>query len=143
MSTQRPSFESGKDLVIETYDRMKLARNKAGVEQEDMAEYLGVSTSTVSNWENGRNSVKVAFLRGWAEKTGYNVSSLIAPQGGDGDREPGGRSLRPAKGPGHTRAIDDSLDADIALRTAIADPENTVDDGEGYVAWAEGKPFGR
>lgn len=50
--------------------------------------------------------------------------------------------MRPAKGPGHARAKDDSLDADSALRAAIADPENTVDDGEVYVAWAEGKPFG-
>jgi transcriptional regulator with XRE-family HTH domain len=58
---------------------MKLARTKAGVEQEEMAEYLGVSTSTTSKWENGRNSVKVAFLRGWADKTGYNMSSLIPP----------------------------------------------------------------
>ncbi len=115
-------------------------RDKAGLEQKEMADYLGVSASTISNWENGRCAVKFPFLVSWAQVTGYNVSSL---QGGDGDSEPGGRRLRPAKEPHHARAArDDSLDTGNELRAAIADPENTVDDGEVYVAWAEGKPFG-
>jgi transcriptional regulator with XRE-family HTH domain len=72
-------YESGRDLVIETCDRMKLARMKAGIEQEEMAEILGVSSSTVSNWENGRVSVKLPFLSAWAQVTGFNMSSLIPP----------------------------------------------------------------
>jgi transcriptional regulator with XRE-family HTH domain len=147
MSTTRPNFESGQDLVIDMCDRMKLARVKAGLQQHEMAEQLNVSASTISNWENGRVSVKSPFLVSWAQVTGYNVSSLIPPQGGDGDREPGGRSLPPAREPDHARAEDDSVDTGTGtgneLRAAIEDPENTVQDGEVYIAWAEGKPFGR
>lgn len=79
-------YESGRDLVIEMHDRMRLARIKAGLEQEEIAEILGVSSSTVSNWENGRTSVKVPFLSAWAQVTGFNMSSLMpntprAPEG--------------------------------------------------------------
>ena len=49
--------------------------------QEEMAEILGVSASTVSNWENGRVSVKSAFLAAWAQITGFNMSSLMPTPG--------------------------------------------------------------
>jgi transcriptional regulator with XRE-family HTH domain len=70
-------YEDGRDLVIEMCDRMRLARMKAGLEQEEMAEILGVSSSTVSNWENGRVSVRRPFLSAWAQVTGFNMSSLL------------------------------------------------------------------
>lgn len=77
MSVLKLDFESGRDLEVNTCDRLKLARIKAGIEQEDMAEILGVSASTVSNWENGRTAPKAAFINAWAQVTGYNKSSLI------------------------------------------------------------------
>lgn len=70
-------YESGRDLVIELCDRLRLARIKAGLEQEEIAEMLSVSSSTVSNWENGRTAPKVPFLAAWAQVTGFNMSSLL------------------------------------------------------------------
>lgn len=70
-------FESGVDLVIEMSDRIRLARIKAGFEQEEMAEMMSVSSSTISNWENGRTSIKAPHLAYWAMLTGFNMSSLM------------------------------------------------------------------
>jgi len=77
MASKRIDFESGRDLQVDTCDRLKLARIKAGIEQDEMAEILGVSSSTISNWENGRTVPKGAFINAWAQITGFNKSSLI------------------------------------------------------------------
>lgn len=80
-ATSNIGYEGGRDLDITMGDRMRLARLKSGLEQEEIAEILGVSSSTISNWENGRTSVKVPFLSAWAQVTGYNMSSLMPPPG--------------------------------------------------------------
>jgi len=71
-------WESGTDLVIELSDRLRIARTRAGIEQEEMAIKLSVSSSTISNWENGRTSPRVPMLSAWAQITGFNMSSLIS-----------------------------------------------------------------
>lgn len=86
-------YEAGRDLVIDTNDRMRLARLKAGLEQEEIAEILGVSSSTVSNWENGRTTPKLPFLAAWAQVTGFNMSSLMPPDA------PHGEGVRLAEAP--------------------------------------------
>lgn len=73
-------YDSGKDLSIETCDRLRLARVKAGIEQEEMAEVLGVSSSTISNWETGRTTPKAAFIAAWARVTGFNMTSLLSDE---------------------------------------------------------------
>ena len=81
--TQNPlAYNTGRDLEIDTCDRLRLARLKAGIEQEEMAEILGVSSSTISNWECGRTAPKAAFVAAWARVTGFNTASLV----GDADR---------------------------------------------------------
>lgn len=82
------SYESGRDLVIGMGERMRIARQQAQLEQEEMAELLGVSSSTVSNWENGRTSPKAPFLMAWAQATGFKMSSLIPPA------EPNGHEVK-------------------------------------------------
>lgn len=67
----------GRELVIETADRLRLARLKAGIEQEEMAEVLGVSSSTISNWEHGRTAPKDAMLVAWAQVTGFRLADLL------------------------------------------------------------------
>ena len=74
------TYESGRDLVIETGDRLRLARVKAGLEQGEIAEILGVSASTVSNWEHGRTRPRHPFIVAWAQATGFNASSLTPGQ---------------------------------------------------------------
>jgi len=75
--TDRLNYSSGRDLVIGTHDRLRIARVQAGIEQEEMAEILGVSSSSISNWETGRNYPKKAFLNAWAQVTGFNLASLL------------------------------------------------------------------
>lgn len=49
----------------ETYNHLREIRKKAGVTQLQLAEELGVSEKTVSNWESGKN-----------EMTGYSLMML-------------------------------------------------------------------
>jgi transcriptional regulator with XRE-family HTH domain len=79
-TASRLNYNTGQDLVIETSDRLRIARIRAGLEQDEMAEVLGVSTSTVSNWEHGRTKPKLAFIAAWAQITGYNLASLNPPK---------------------------------------------------------------
>ena len=79
-TASRLNYNTGQDLVIETGDRLRIARIRAGLEQDEMAEILGVSTSTVSNWEHGRTRPKLAFIAAWAQITGYNLASLNPPK---------------------------------------------------------------
>ena len=47
-------------------DRMRKALRHAGLQTQEMAEYLGVSRTSVSNWINGRNRPSRPALRLWA-----------------------------------------------------------------------------
>lgn len=51
-------------------DRLKIARDKAGLTQEDVAQTLGVSRQLVSRWENGRSYPDVGQLLEIARMTG-------------------------------------------------------------------------
>lgn len=53
-------------------DRMRKALRISGLSQEEMADYLGVSRNTVSNWINGHwgKPPRDAYLRLWALRTG-------------------------------------------------------------------------
>lgn len=71
-------------------ERMMLARVRAGIESQQMAEMLGLSRNSVTNYEKGRTTPKVLVLRAWAAATGYSVAELTgeftAPEGpGGGD----------------------------------------------------------
>lgn len=47
-------------------DRLAKARLRAGLKQEDIAEHLGVSQSSVGKWEIGR-PIRIGYLRLWAD----------------------------------------------------------------------------
>jgi transcriptional regulator with XRE-family HTH domain len=57
-----PEFEIG--------DRMRKALQKSGMTSLDMAEYLGVSQASVSNWINNRHEPTKQTVMLWALKTG-------------------------------------------------------------------------
>lgn len=61
------------DLEVRIHDRLRLARERAGLAQRDIAKKLNVSESSVSGWEKGtsqpRNLPKA--VRVYAELTGY------------------------------------------------------------------------
>ena len=58
-------------------DRMRKAlRHAGGIEIQEMADYLGVSRASVSNWVNGRNRPSKPTLRVWAVRCGVPFSWL-------------------------------------------------------------------
>ena len=54
------------------------ARGRKGWTQADLAERVGVGTSSVSAWENGQDAPSLDNLMSVAEATGQSVSFLVA-----------------------------------------------------------------
>jgi transcriptional regulator with XRE-family HTH domain len=67
-------------------DRLRKALREGGVGVAEMADYLGVSRASVSNWINGRVAPSIQTLRLWALRTGvpypWLLSGEMAPPGG-------------------------------------------------------------
>jgi transcriptional regulator with XRE-family HTH domain len=58
-------------------DRLRKARESAGLSQQEMADHLGLSRVTVGTYENGATP-KLAVLRVWAMRTGVPLDWLRA-----------------------------------------------------------------
>jgi transcriptional regulator with XRE-family HTH domain len=72
-------------------DRLRKALREAGIGVAEMADYLDVSRTSVSNWINGRIEPTTQTLRLWALKTGVSYEWLS----GDDERPgPGRRRAR-------------------------------------------------
>jgi transcriptional regulator with XRE-family HTH domain len=61
-------------------DRMRKALRSAGIGSQDMADYLGVSRTSISNWTHGHFPPDTRTLRLWAMKTGVSYDWLTEPQ---------------------------------------------------------------
>lgn len=72
-------------------DRMRKSLRHASLEVQDIASYLGVSRSSVSNWINGRNRPSRPALRLWAMRCGVSLEWLL------GDPKSGNRSFPTAQ----------------------------------------------
>lgn len=59
---------------------LKAARVNAGFTQDEIAETLGVSRSTVIGWENGKRHMRPAFLLAFCSVTRTNVDDIILPE---------------------------------------------------------------
>jgi transcriptional regulator with XRE-family HTH domain len=61
-------------------DRLRKSREHAGLTVRSMAEVLGVSTGTISSWENDRNQrpPSKAVLMAWSQVTGVALEWLTA-----------------------------------------------------------------
>jgi transcriptional regulator with XRE-family HTH domain len=60
--------------------RLRMAREHAGLRQEDMAEILGISSASVSNYEKGARHPRggeIELVRRWAEETCVDESWLL------------------------------------------------------------------
>lgn len=69
-------------------DRLRKARETAGMDQGELAEAMGVSRRTVSNNESGHVKPRVIVIRAWALATGVSVEWLESgkvPEGGGPD----------------------------------------------------------
>lgn len=90
--------------VWDVGDRMRKALRVADISVQDMAEFLGVARTSVSNWMNGRVEPSVQTLRLWALQCGVDYEWLrdgrplqdaVTPAiTGQGLRTPGIRPLR-------------------------------------------------
>lgn len=60
-------------------DRLRKAREHAGMDQEELALRIGVSRGTVSNYEIGRGTrpPKVVVLRAWARECGVPYEWIV------------------------------------------------------------------
>ncbi|WP_082156361.1 helix-turn-helix domain-containing protein [Cellulomonas sp. A375-1] len=73
-------------------DRLRKAREAAGVSTAEFAEAIGVSRNTVTNYERGHVEPRPGALRLWALRTGVPLAWLqtgenprpVTPDGGDG-----------------------------------------------------------
>jgi len=62
--------------VFDQGDRMGKALRRAGVSHGEMADYLGVTTRTVSRWIYSQSVPGVGMLRLWAIRTGVPLEWL-------------------------------------------------------------------
>ena len=98
MSTQAMA---GLIPVFTIHDRLRKAREASGLDQHQLAEAMGVSRATVSNYETGFSSKpRKIVLNAWAMATGVPIQWIetgTAPGAGD-DGSPGrwGRGFREA-----------------------------------------------
>src|ERR1700751_1415561 len=60
------AYESGSVPPIEVRHRLRIAREHAGLDQEQLAELIGVSRKTINSTENGRVKPRRITLRAWA-----------------------------------------------------------------------------
>ncbi|WP_230101281.1 helix-turn-helix transcriptional regulator, partial [Microbacterium sp. Bi98] len=56
--------------------RLRKSRIMADLEQAQIAEAIGVSRNTVSNWETGRSEPSATFFVRWAQATGVTLDWL-------------------------------------------------------------------
>ena len=58
------------------YEKLKMMREKAGLRQRQMAEYLGVTQTFISKVESGERNLTVDQLESVAHLCGYNLASF-------------------------------------------------------------------
>jgi transcriptional regulator with XRE-family HTH domain len=57
-------------------DRLHDERVKAGLTQEDVADWMGTTQSAVSEWEAGRTHPGVGFIDRWASLFGLHLDFM-------------------------------------------------------------------
>lgn len=71
------AYESGRVPTILVRHRLRIAREYARLEQEELAKLIGVSRTTIGNAETGRVTPRRITLNAWALACGVPVSWLI------------------------------------------------------------------
>lgn len=84
------------DLQFSLGERLAKARKHAGITQDEMAEKLGVSHSTIAKWELDKSQPRnmLTLVEKWAELTGVSPAWII------GFNKPGSSTLSNHTGPG-------------------------------------------
>lgn len=77
-------------------DRLAKARDCAGLTNHEMADALGVSRNTVTNWETGHTQPKRYAVEAWARITGVDLDWLVGGERVSAERHP--HKPRPSRG---------------------------------------------
>lgn len=86
------AYDGGHVPPIEVKHRLRIAREFAGLEQDQLAEAIGVSRNTISNAEKGRVRARDITINAWALACGVPrdwIKNGTQPE----DRPDGGSGL--------------------------------------------------
>ena len=78
---------------------MRIAREFAGLEQEDLAARMGVTRSTISNAENGKGVPRRTTINAWALACGVPASWITSGTEPHGPNNDGTQSGQPTDWP--------------------------------------------
>ena len=102
--------------------RLRLARENAGIRQDDAAQFIGMSRPTVVSIENGVRRVRIEELQVLARKYGISVNSLLRREAVHTDLMPRFRRLRETDDEHTTEVIqlfNDLIRADVELENVL------------------------
>ena len=60
--------------------KLPAARVNEGMNQREMAEFLGVDVSTITNWEKGKTEPSTSQLRKISEVSGIPMDYIFVPE---------------------------------------------------------------
>ncbi|ABP68213.1 transcriptional regulator, XRE family [Caldicellulosiruptor saccharolyticus DSM 8903] len=66
------------ELYKKIGQKLQEARKKAGLTQEQVADYLGVNKTLISYYENGIREISIATLRNLSNLYGYTMSYFLS-----------------------------------------------------------------
>lgn len=109
-------------------DRLRRAREFAQMDQMVLAAAMGISRTSVGNYENGRRVPSKPYLRAWAEVTGVDLEWLetgMAPAASDGSQVVRPKGFEPLTfwsvvSGWHDSAIPDTVPAEWASAAGYA-----------------------
>lgn len=86
------AYEAGRVPEIQVKHRLRISREFAGLEQDELARLIGVARNTVINAEKGHNEPRKIVLNAWALACGVPASWIKTgvydnsedPNGGSG-----------------------------------------------------------
>jgi transcriptional regulator with XRE-family HTH domain len=87
------AYEGGVVPVIEVRHRLRIAREHAGLEQEQLADLIGISRTSIGNAERGVVHPRRITLNAWALATGVPVTWLLTGHGPSTDKPTDWQSL--------------------------------------------------
>lgn len=87
MSTKEPAGARGRIYEFGVKDRVRVARESAGYDQEELAQEAGLSRATISNYERGNTERKSGLLL-IAMATGFDRDWLRTGKTEDDDDGP-------------------------------------------------------
>jgi transcriptional regulator with XRE-family HTH domain len=67
-------------------DRLRKARETAGLDQSEFAARAEISRTTIINYEHGRRVPRAVYLRAWSIASGVDLRWLTTGHADDGDR---------------------------------------------------------